>query len=78
LELASKVAPTDSTVLIEGASEQQGMFANFLFKNSPRSEKPFVALNCASIPDTLIESELFGHEKEPSPMRTQCGRGWLN
>ncbi len=64
LELASKVAPTDSTVLIEGASGTgKELFANFLFKNSPRSEKPFVVLNCASIPDTLIESELFGHEK---------------
>ena len=64
LELASKVAPTDSTVLIEGASGTgKELFANFLFKNSPRSEKPFVALNCASIPDTLIESELFGHER---------------
>lgn len=64
LELASKVAPTDSTVLVEGGSGTgKELFANFLHKNSPRDGKPFVALNCASIPDTLIESELFGHEK---------------
>ncbi len=64
LELASKVAPTDSTVLIEGASGTgKELFAGFLHRNSLRSEKPFVALSCASIPDTLIESELFGHEK---------------
>ncbi len=64
LELASKVAPTDSTVLIEGASGTgKELFAGFLHRNSLRAEKPFVALSCASIPDTLIESELFGHEK---------------
>ena len=64
LELAGKVAPTDSTVLIEGPSGTgKELLANFLYKNSLRSDKPFVALSCASIPDPLIESELFGHEK---------------
>ena len=63
IELASKVAPTDSTVLIEGPSGTgKELLANFLYKNS-RADKPFVALSCASIPDTLIESEFFGHEK---------------
>ncbi|MHB1050961.1 MAG: sigma-54-dependent transcriptional regulator [Bacteroidota bacterium] len=64
IELAAKVAPTDSTALLQGASGTgKELFATFLHKNSTRGEKPFVALNCASIPDTLIESELFGHEK---------------
>jgi two-component system response regulator AtoC len=64
LETASRVAPTDSTVLVEGASGTgKELIANFIFKNSLRVEKPFVVLNCASVPDTLIESELFGHEK---------------
>lgn len=64
LELASRVAATDSIVLIEGASGTgKELFANFLYRNSLRADKPFVALSCASIPDSLIESELFGHEK---------------
>ncbi len=64
LRLAAKVAPTESSVLIRGHSGTgKELVAKFIYQNSLRADKPFVALNCASISDTLIESELFGHEK---------------
>ncbi len=64
LRIADKVAPTTSSVLIQGPSGTgKELVANFLHRNSERKDKPFVALDCAAIPDSLIESELFGHEK---------------
>jgi transcriptional regulator with PAS, ATPase and Fis domain len=64
LGLIKKVAPTDSTVLILGESGTgKELVAVSLFENSERKNKPFIKLNCAAIPEELLESELFGHEK---------------
>ena len=62
--IALKAAKTDASVLLLGESGVgKEVFANFIHKNSPRSKKPFVAINMAAIPENLIESELFGFEK---------------
>ncbi|MBI5474531.1 MAG: sigma-54-dependent Fis family transcriptional regulator [Ignavibacteriae bacterium] len=64
IENAERFANSDSFVLVQGASGTgKELIANFIHRKSPRSNRPFVAVNCASIPDTLLETELFGHEK---------------
>ena len=64
IDLAEQVAPSEASVLITGESGVgKEVMAHFLHKKSRRSEKAFISVNCAAIPENLLESELFGHEK---------------
>ncbi|GAA3914287.1 sigma-54 dependent transcriptional regulator [Litoribacillus peritrichatus] len=64
LELAKRVAASESTVLISGESGTgKEVLAQFIHDHSPRSDKPFIAINCAAIPENMLEAILFGHEK---------------
>lgn len=64
LGLISKVAATDTTVLLTGKSGTgKELAAHLIHQNSPRKNKPFIPVNCAALAETLLESELFGHEK---------------
>lgn len=64
LMLARKVAVTDSTTLISGESGTgKEVLARYIHQHSPRAQQPFIAINCAAIPENMLEATLFGHEK---------------
>jgi len=82
-EIVRKVAPTDATVLILGESGTgKEVMAHVIHDLSPRSQQPFVVIDCAAIPETLLESELFGYEKgaftgatAPKPGKFELAQG---
>jgi two-component system response regulator FlrC len=64
VKLAQQIAPSDASVLITGESGTgKEVVARYLHSRSSRAKKPFICVNCAAIPENLLESELFGHEK---------------
>ena len=78
LDQVQRVAPTDATVLLLGESGTgKELFAQAVHHQSPRRERPFLALNCAAIPENLLESELFGYEKGAFTGATASKRGKL-
>ncbi|MHB8909252.1 MAG: sigma-54-dependent transcriptional regulator [Syntrophales bacterium] len=76
LEIVTRIAGNDSTVYIQGESGTgKELIAKAIHIASNRKDKPFIALNCAAIPETLLESKLFGHERGAFTGATQSARG---
>ncbi len=79
VELARRVAATDATVLLVGPSGAgKEVYARFIHENSARREGPFVAVNCAAIPENMLEAMLFGYEKGAFTGAVNSHAGKLN
>jgi len=78
LDMVPSLAASSTTVLIQGETGTgKELLAKAIHGMSPRSQKPFVAVNCGALPDTLLESELFGYKKVLLPVLIRTNRGVL-